>query len=469
MGREKSLTLAVSAALVTALVFLPVMGFTFLSADDPAHVVNNPILTGSLSKLWASPYQVPGLYMPATYTVWWMSAQASLARMGELRAGWFHALNWFFHALNVFLAFLCFERVGLGRLGSATAALVFGLHPIQVESVAWITAFKDVFAGTFVLLCVWLSLGERWLAASFVFLLALLAKPVAAVTPLCVAGFLLASGKPLRARLGWLAGWLVLSALMLGWTKVLQPGPSPAWLDRMLVAGDALTFSVAKALVPTGLTLNYGRSPAAVLAQNPMKTIAVLTLLAVLLWRYRRNRVALAVAVLFVAPWLPVSGAVSFFHQIHSTTADRFLYLSLLGLALGAGYLLRHRRYPAAGVVAVLAVTSVLQIPYWRDDLSLYGRMAQVRPTAENLYRYGMSIVKAGRPAEAVPVLSRAVELDPRDPRYANNLALLHAEEGRLEEAESELRRALELSPDSQTLRANLDTLVRRRLSKTEK
>ncbi len=467
MSREKSLSFGVGAALLTALVFLPVIGFSFLSADDPAHVATNPILRGSLSKLWSSPYQVPGLYMPTTYSVWWATAKASLSRFDELSPAWFHSLNWFFHSLNVLLAFLCFQRVGFGRIGAAAAALVFGLHPIQVESVAWITAFKDVFAGTFVLLCTWLALGEKWRAASFVFLLALLAKPVAAVTPILVAAFLWAAGKSPRPRLAYLVSWLVLSAGMLAWTKALQPGPSPAWLDRIVVAGDSLTFSIAKALMPVGLTLDYGRSPASVLSESPVKIFLALLLLVGFVWRYRSHRIAMAGVVLFLTPWLPVSGAVSFFHQIHSTTADRFLYLSLLGLALVVGHLLRNSKSAAAVLVGIIALLTTIQIPNWRNDVSLYSRMADVRPTSENFYRLGMAQVRAGQSNDAILSLSEANKLNPKDPRFSNNLALLHAEQGRFQEAENELRHALELSPDSLTLRNNLETLVRRRISKS--
>jgi protein O-mannosyl-transferase len=450
-------------AAVCALVFLPVLGFDFVTADDFSHVVRNPFLTGRWIDLLLSPFQVPGLYMPTTYSVWWLMAKASLAATGKMHPAWFHALNLIFHALNSALAFSCFSRVGLKPAGAALGAAVFALHPLQVEPVAWVTGFKDVMAGTMALTCVRLSLSGRWRWATLACALALLAKPVGAVTPVIVGLFLWAGGRSLRGAAPWLSGWLVGSAALLGWHKALQPGPSLPLLDRAQVAVDSLGFSFAKALVPVGLSLNYGRTPERVLAEGVLLAGAGVLVALLLLWRFREKRILVASVGLFLTPWLPVSGAVSFHHQLHSTTADRFLYLSALGLGLVFGGLLAEKKRAAAALAVGLAVLSSLQLPHWKNNASLYARMARFNPIAENHYRYAMALVEARRQKEAITPMREAVRLKPTDERYANNLGLLMAEQGRYEEAEAELREALSRIPDSPVLRENLSVLERRR------
>ncbi len=462
-GRRRSFYLGVSLAGFCALVFFSTLQFGFVTGDDASHVTQNPVLRGSLRDLWLAPFQVPGLYMPTTYTVWWAAARASLETTGRLHPTWFHALNWLLHSVNVGLAFLCFRRAGLAACGAALAALVFGLHPIQVEAVAWVTALKDVLTGTFVLLTILLSFEEKWKSATLTFALALLAKPVGAVTPLIVGLFLWVGGRFTKEKTVWLSGWLVASGAVLLWTKSLQPGPTFSWLERGRIAIDALTASAAKTVVPVGLTLNYGRSPASVLAHSSWIALAALFVAGALLWRWRSKTWPVAAAALFLVPWLPVSGVVSFFHQMYSTTADRFLYLSLLGPALALGHILERKKIAGGLVALVLTGLTLKQIPYWRSDATLYGRMAAVSPSADNLYRYAMALIESGRQPEAITPLRDATQLAPNDPRYANNLALVLAEEGKLEEAEAELRKALEFIPDSPTLKANLDVLERRR------
>lgn len=461
--RDRSLYPGLALAAFCALVFVSALNFGFVTGDDASHVTENPVLRGTLWDLWLAPFQVPGLYMPTTYTLWWATAKASLAATGKLHPAWFHALNWAMHSANVWLAFLCFRKVGLTALGGAAAALVFGLHPIQVESVAWVTALKDVLTGTFVLASALLALDGKWRLATLAFVLAVLAKPVGAVTPVLVGLLLTFSGRLQKRQGYWLASWLVLSAAVLAWTKALQPSPSYTLVERAHIAIDALIASAAKTFIPVGLTLDYGRAPSQVLAHGPWIALAGVLVGAALLWRHREKRWLLVAVPLFLTPWLPVSGVVSFFHQKYSTTADRFLYLSMLGPALAAGFLLQYRKTPAVLLTLVLAGLTLAQLPYWKNDVTLYGRMSHVNPTAENLYRYAMALVGAGRQAEAIPPLRRAVALDPTDPRYANNLALVHAERGNVAEAEKELREALSHNPDSETLRANLEMLERRR------
>lgn len=118
----------------------------------------------------------------------------------------------------------------------------------------------------------------------------------------------------------------------------------------------------------------------------------------------------------------------------------------------------------ATGLVALsLASLTLGQLPHWKSNVTVYGRMAAMNPSAENEYSHAMALVTAGRQAEAIEPLRRAVALDRKDARYINNLALVLAEQGKAVEAETELREAFARIPDSPTLKANLQMLERRR------
>ena len=446
-----------------SLLFLPTLFFSFVTASDAVHVTRNARLWAPFAAVWTSPFE--GLYIPVTYSAWWSLARVSRWFTGHLDASWFHGLNWALHGFNVGLAWLCLRRLRLGVWGAAAAAVIFAVHPLQVEAVAWVSALKDVLVSTFVLACVLSALSARWKTATFFFGLALLTKPVAAVAPAMVAVLLWMSGQPVRSRAPWLVGWFTLSAAILLLTKFLQPVPGYGPWESVLVVSDSLLFSVAKTLFPVGLTLNHGHTPESVIARGPGMALVALLLMGALLWRFRERRWLVGAAALFLLPWLPVSGLVPFFSQMQSTTADRFLYLSVFGFALAAGPYFEAKPLRVAILTLVLALGTRVGLRHWRDDVSVYLRLVNVKPVAENRYLYGTALYEAGRGAEAVDLLGQACAQDPLDARYPNKLAMVLAEQGRIEEAQMELRGALAWLPDSPTLSENLEILERRKIA----
>lgn len=440
-------------ALAPLLLFLPVLGFQFVTGDDAAHVhANVRLLGGSPWFFWAAPFQ--GLYVPVTYTAWWLVR----AIAGAVTPFPYHALNWGLHAFNAVLVYSILVRMSSGRSGAVFGALLFALHPLQIESVAWVSALKDVLCATGVLAALLAAWDGRWKLATAAFLFGLLAKPTAAAAPVLTLVLLVYGNRDWRSSLPWLGSWGVCAALVLYLTKQAQPGPVLPWSDRLLVAADSLGFSLAKIAVPAGLSLNYGRTPDVALS-GPWAAAAAAVLACLLAWRLRRIREIPAALALIAAPWLLVSGLVSFVFQRYSTVADRFLYLGLLGPALGLAALSARRSW--IGIVAVASATllTAVQLPHWRDEKALYRRMAAVTPTDDNRYRYAMMLAESGHKTSAIAELRSLVREGARIEGAANNLALLLAEQGRLKDAELELERALALRPDSETLRRNLAQL----------
>ena len=287
----------------TALVFSPALFADFIRLDDYSHIFENPHLQrmsiSGLAGLWTRSYF--NLYIPITYSCWWaVTMMGSL--LGPLRQNpWlFHALNLAIHLANSALVFYLLRTLlSLGAQKTATqddpgrgkvaliAALVFALHPVQVETVAWISELKGVLSTMFGLLgLLWYYRcrgAKRALTAAF-FVAAMLAKPSAVVFPgivLLVNRILLGMSLRESAVAPALYSLLLLPLLLV--TKYLQPDTTldfiPTASQRLAVAADALAFYFNKVLIPFPLAVDYGRSPQYVLGDLPGWRIALLSLL----------------------------------------------------------------------------------------------------------------------------------------------------------------------------------------------
>ena len=496
----------------------------FVRWDDNLHVTENPwlhpVTLAHIGHFWQTSYE--GLYIPLSYTVY--SLLALIARdpaTQALNPHVFHAANLGLHLVNVLLVFALLKRLVGGAWAAAGGALLFGLHPVQVESVAWVSELRGLLSALFSLV----ALGQYWefrqapagprpwgrfVLATLAFGLALLAKPSAVAVPL-MALVLDGWGRGRSWRLSLpLVLWASLALAEIVLSRTSQPAPAalllPLW-RRPFVAGDALAASLAHLVWPVALGIDYGRSPATVLAHpGGYLTWLAPACLGVLLWRIRRSWPLLMVAGgLFLAALLPVLGLVPFAFQEVSTVADRYAYLAMLGPALAAACLLARvprRAVPlAAGlslaVLLLLGLQSALQVMVWQNDFALFSRALAVNPrswVADNdlgatLYEHGQTeqairafqnglrwnpyqekawnnlgaaLNTVGRRAEAEVALQNALRLAPDYAAAYNNLGLVSTGQGRLAAAEAEYRRALRLDPDFAEAQNNLGVLLDR-------
>lgn len=476
------------------LTFVSVCRHDFVNWDDPETIQENPRIThpspGNVWYYWRHPHM--GLYVPVTYTVW--SALAAVARVdgpdappGTLDAGVFHAASLVLHLLNVLLVYAILRRL-LSRemsarsasLCGAAGALLFGLHPVQVETIAWASGMKDLLCATFTLAAVReylryarpdLKQGAdgtaspaRWRHYALgmaALLLAMLSKPTAMVTPLLLLVIdALVLRRPLRVVLRSVVPWFALVAPCLVWTKLIQPGTylvqTPLWA-RPLVAADALAFYLYKLVWPTHLGLDYGRTPGAVIEHHwafYTWLVPMAVLLALVVWRKRPAAGMLAAAgLLLVAGVAPVLGLTPFMFQSISTVADHYLYLAMLGPALAAAFLLgqrpwaaqstgRRRRIVATLVLGWLAACSATQTTYWQDGETLFRHALEVNPRSGTACNNLASLAYGQGQA-----LARAAGLA-ADRHQMRLAAEQHARaEARFREAYEMSARALELNP----------------------
>lgn len=502
---------------MTAIVFGRIVGYGWVGWDDDIHVTENPrlypVTIASVWEFWRAPYE--GLYIPVSYTLYAAEAAASRALFPSdpLDPRPFHALSVVLHAACVLLVWriLC-TRVAAGWPAVAGAVL-FAVHPLQVESVAWISEQRGLLSA---LLCLGVLYLSRKTAATpmrralcaGLFALGILAKPQAVITPLLLAT-LDGKGSWRSAVESLRRSWplLMTAAIVAVITKIQQPSEwswegadVAAWL-RPIVAGDAVCFYAEKFLVPIGLCLDYGRTPGRVLS-NPLLVLRAVLAIAVIasvcvLPIVKSIRVPV---MLVVVGLLPVLGLVPFTFQAFSTVADRYAYLPMIGAAVGiaqaAGFAGPRRTVAVASGIAAwmvaLTLLTLWQLPTWRDsealnsqiirvnDQSAGGRLGlaaaflgsgRVQEAAEELraavmanpdyvkarYELASTLHKLGLRQEAEEHYRAAIRLRPRWSYAHNDLGILLAEQGRVEEAVMHFREAVSLRPDLTAQRINLE------------
>jgi Tfp pilus assembly protein PilF len=470
---------------VLIVVWRPVLEHEFVAWDDNLHVYENPrfhsVTWAHIGAFWREPYE--HLYIPVTYTVWaalaWLTHRMS---PGPFTPGVFHACNLLVHLSSVLVVYRLTTLL-LGQRGSekpwstaaiaALAALLFGLHPLQVEAIAWVSGLKDVLSGCLSLIALWQYLecvrtqsGQRcWThygLGTVAFCLAMLSKPTAVVVP--VLGWILATsilGQPWKQATRWLGGWLLV-ALALGlWTKGQQPDAAivsltPIW-TRPLIALDAITFYLGKLFWPVGLGPDYGRTPQSLFEQGWYLTFGILPIgLGLFLWWKRRSYWGGWLAgMVFSASLLPVLGFIPFLFQGHSTVADRYIYLALLGPALGWAWVVQRVRANVTVmclsllVLGLLGWRSAVQARVWQSTETLFTQALQVNPRSALAHNnLGLTLAQQGRIAEAIVHYQEALQLRPDYAYTHNNLGLALFQQGKLAAAIAAYRQAIQLRPD---------------------
>lgn len=416
---------------VTLAAFCRAMTADFTNWDDSQTTYANPHLDpptlGNIGWFWSHAYM--DIYAPLPFTMWGglllISKLPVPDQMGVAFNPWiFHAANLLLHIIAVLAAFELLRCLVKHKGAAAVGALLFAVHPVQVEPVAWISGAKDLLYGLFALIALWQYVQYaqaapasheqnettrppvHYILASLAFVLALFSKPTAVVVPLLafvIDCWLLR--RSWRKSLAVLWPWFVLSVLFAVIAKLAQPAPNVEWSywSRPVVAADALAFYLYKLIYPVHLAVDYGRNPGWLMHSSVRYwTWVVPVLVALGMWLARkRARWLAAGGLLFLICLLPVLGLSPFDFQLYSTVADHYLYLAMIGPALVAGSLLAQwwraiHVVIAAIVLAALATGTFLQTRHWQNTLTLFQHNLAVNPHSglshQNLGTYYMHL-----------------------------------------------------------------------------
>ncbi len=439
---------------VTLAVFLPALGNGFVNWDDDRNFLDNPFYRGLAPEnlSWAFSTFRLGHWHPLT----WLSLELDYALWGMQPAG-YHLTNVLLHALTALLTYWLFVELTGARWAAAVGALLFALHPLRVESVAWVSERRDVLCGVFSVATVLYYLRGRWLIALALFSAALLSKVLAAVVP---AALLLLRPPSLRL-IPFFA--LALGAGLVGVGRY-EGGLSAAAADldlypelRILLSAFGLAFYLVKTALPFGLYPQYVWSldpqPGDSLLVGAAVLFAAVAVAAAWAWRRGWREPVLGLAIYTIA-LLPVLSLVRLDRQ--QIVSDHHSYLASIALAaLGAmGWQAwRERNTGAAGwgaivVLSALTVLTVRQVGHWESSETLWRRTVEAYPlslTARN--NLGRALAEQGRVAEAIEQFEGAVELQPDYAHARYNLGSLLMQQGELAAAETHLRAALGSEP----------------------
>ncbi len=449
--------LAAALVLITIVAYLPALGAGFIW-DDPDYVLNNANLrTGQgLAKIWLEPRSLPQYY-PLVHTTFWIEYQ-----LWGLSAGGYHAINILLHALGSVLLWRVLTK--LQAPGAWLAAAIFAVHPVQVESVAWITERKNVLSGVFYFAAALGYLGYEaprhegtearrgmlYAMALTLFVCALLSKTVTCSLP---AALLLViwwkRGRVTWADLKPVLPMFVIGAALAFYTAYLEHhhvGAGAAVADypplqRLIIAGRALWIYATKIVAPIDLSFVY-----------PKWTIqtwevlyfgaAVLAVVALVLLRRRIGRGPAAAVLFFGGTVLPALGFVTIYPMRYTFAADHYQYLASVGLivliAAGIDKLPRRRSVNLYGAVllAPLMILTFARTRVFHDPLTLWTDTVARNPGSWMVHlNLAHALARNQQPMEAEMHFRRAVELAPELPETHWNLGTHYANSGNPAEA----------------------------------
>lgn len=447
-----------------AAVYLQTAGFPWIHLDDYKHIFENPLLlnpsAGNLLTFWKEPFFT--LYIPFTYTVWFTVSLATLSPWA------FHLTNVAFHVGSTILVFWILMEIFEQNVPALAGALLFGLHPVQVEAVTWISGLKDCLSGFLVLVTVYLytlSLLDRrkvppWVLYVLV-TLALLSKPAAVMLP-----FLLIAFRRFLLKEGWgnsfraVAPFFLLVIPIAVVTKLVQPNfqvkdLAPLWF-RPMVAVHAIGYYLKQLIIPNSYHLDYGRHPSWLLKNGWEDLYLLIPVggLAYLTARFKKHRTVLMAVALFLIPLVPVLGIVPFQFQLFSTIADRYLYLSMFGVAFAFCFAMTQMKKRTSVVQCLILVFffslfTFHQVYQWRSNESIMRYTILSNPNsflARNNLAY--ELFQNHQYKEAAEHLKVVVQLRPEEPELFVNYSSALAKAGQTTEALSVIREVLKKNPN---------------------
>jgi protein O-mannosyl-transferase len=473
------LVVALLLAASTLAVFAQAIGFEFVDYDDNEYVTANPQVQGGLTVAgvgWAFTTFAAGNWHPVT----WLSLMLDTS-LGGPGPRIYHLTNVILHVANALLLFFLLDRMTGRRRPAAVTAALFAIHPLHVESVAWIAERKDVLSTLFLLLTLMAYIGSverpgpgRRLAVVALFALGLMAKPMLVTLPLLL---LMLDAWPFGRKEPWRrlvlekAPLLALSIASSVVTLVAQhQGRTVGSLAtypfgvRVANAIVATATYLGKAFWPTRLAVFYPHPGASLAVGTVVVSALILIALTISAIRLRRSHPAL----LFGWAWYlvtlaPVVGIVQVGWQAR---ADRYTYVPLVGIFLGVvwGVCDRFAHRPAllartaTAALVMLGIGAFVQTAYWRDSETLFGHAIAV--TERNFLAHndlGTALLRRGLPAPAAAHFAEALRIDPSYVDAHSNLGVALARQGMIDEAILEFQRALDLDPGHPDARRNLE------------
>jgi tetratricopeptide (TPR) repeat protein len=443
--------------------------------DDESHLTSPELQSiDGLVRIWTHPGTTPQYY-PVTHTTFWIAYYI----WGDATLG-YHLLNIFLHAFSALVLLRILRRLEIP--GAPLAAALFAFHPVQVESVAWMSELKNTLSGLFCLgAAYWYfrySLNEQkgkttYALSLILFVLAILSKAVVGMLPAALLVVLWWK----RGRLSWrddvapLLPFFLLGSgfgIFSAWMERNVVGAVGrefqfSLVDRMLIAGRIIWFYLGKLVWPDPLIFNYPRWQIHHdVWWQYLFPLTLVGLLIVLWWHRKQHPAWLASFLLYCGTLFPALGFLDVYPFRYSFVADHFQYLACIApLTLAAAGATRVfgkiQLLGAFAVVSILAVMSWQQAHMYSDILMLWRTTIDRNPDSWMAHtNLGVELDEQGRSDEAVAEYQTSLRLNPNDTMARNNLGRGQAQRGHLDEAIEDWEEVLRIDPDHAEAHNNL-------------
>lgn len=476
---KKKCTLLIypALALATLVAFEPVLHCDFVRYDDPAYVTENSNVTAGITRksvVYAFTTPHGAIWNPVTTLSHMLDCQ-----LFGLNPFWHHLTSLLFHTASTLLLFGVLKRMTGSLWPSAFVAAAFALHPLRLESVAWVSSRKDVLSVFFWMLTTWayirytqLRTIQRYLLVFLFLWLGLLAKPMLLTLPFALLLLdywplgrfqppirkttlrLLVEKLPLFVLVAVVAVIAYLVPRSEGALRLTDALPSSARLSNALVAYVAY---IGKIFYPANLAVLYPHPRDTLPLWQPIASLLLLALISALVFHNSSKRRYLPMGWLwYLGTLVPVIGLVQLGHQ---AIADRYTYLPSIGIFIIIAWALADllaksslpRALPitaAAVVLAALSLSTRAQARYWQNSLTLYERAATV--TQNNYimhYNYANALLKTGRYHEALTNFQKALQIRPTYFKARGGIGRALLKLGKTDQAVDCFSEMLELRP----------------------
>ncbi len=484
--RRKTVLIALSLILLTTAVFAVAATYDFVNYDDPDYVTENRNVKAGLTLKgvgWAFTTNLHDHWHPLT----WMSHMLDCQLFGLHPAGP-HTINILLHVANTLLIFLVLLRMTKAPWKSALVAAFFALHPLHVETVAWVTGRKDLLSTFFMFLTLWVyaryaeqpCLGKYLLALSM-FAMGLLAKSMLVTLPVILilldywplgrfprnksngglksSFFFLLKARVLKEKIPFFLLSIIDSGIILFMSQNRlggKTGPSFSLWERLLHATNGYAAYVKKLFWPTDISIAYQPNAHLTAWITVLSAVLILGISLFSLKNLKRRPYLMVGWLWFLVMLFPVIG---FIRTGPHILADRYSYVTYIGLFIMVSWAigewsqkgLRHKQIAISAAVLGIVLCSFLtlaQVKYWKNSVTLFTHAIAVnRSNVTAQLNLGLALHNQGNDKEAMDHLKKAIELAPEKAIVQYGLASFLSDLGKTQEAIPYLSEAIRLKP----------------------
>ena len=469
--------------LIPLAVYWQSTSFEFVWDDKDPNLIENRYLQYTSFKnilhFWTKPYAQ--MYIPVPYTAWALIKEiGSFLPWGQRVDGFnpfaFHLFSILFHILNGVIVFKILRLLIKNDWSAFFGALVFLLHPMQVESVVWITEFRGLLGAFFGFSSLYLLIKNemlkekvvskscitiRYINAIILFLFGMLSKPSVVIIPaFAFLIFLLYFKNNFWNSFKKIIPFIIIIIPFVLLLRSTQPASyhtqvAPLW-SRFFIWMDTINFYIFKTLIPFPLVVTYTRTFQSLLPKIWFYFEWIIPFLLVFFAAklYKKNPIILLSVFIFIVGFLPVSGLISFVFQKWSNVADRYMYFSIFGVALFTSWLLKTYKAKIVWVPIVCLIlcftvlTNFVQIPVWKNSMSLWSHaLTYGKPNTYAYNNRGAAYNELQQFDKAIIDFDKAIEMNPHDASSFNNRGFAFSQIDKNEQALKDFDKALEFDP----------------------